>query len=240
MQTGIRAAAAVLLKKRHLAKPDRDHLQRWASDDYADDPIWDRLATASRVRDVLPRGAFYDELVGETLFMRQKAESAASGIDFDLRHNQRFHEWQVELAKKADDLADFYKWAEDYSGIATFFDRFLQPVTELQQLHRREAAIFRQRTRRFPRRTVRTSRQDKSVVYKKGGLRKINAFIDLANGFLTWAVSENPNYEAIGILTEIAFPEFERDPEFVRTSLRPTTTRGRKARSRRTLAGKKS
>lgn len=181
MQARIRAAVSVLLRKRHLAKADRDHLQRWLSDEYANDPIWDRLATAARVPDVLPYEVFYRDLIGETLFMRQKAESAASGIDFDLRHNQRFHEWQVELAKKADDLADFYKLAEDYSGIAMFFSRFLQPVTDLEQLHRREAAIFRQRTRRPPKPTVRISRQDKSGVHKKGGLRKINAFIDLAD-----------------------------------------------------------
>jgi hypothetical protein len=33
----------------------------------------------------------------------------------------RFHQWQLELANKADDLADYYKWAEEYSGIAMLF-----------------------------------------------------------------------------------------------------------------------
>jgi hypothetical protein len=78
--------------------------------------------------------SFYFDLVKECLYMRGRAESVASGIDFDLRHNQRLHQWQLELAKKADDLADYYKWAEEYSGIAMFFYRFLRPVGELEEL----------------------------------------------------------------------------------------------------------
>jgi hypothetical protein len=240
MRAAIKAVIEVLLKNRELTQLDRDHLQRWASDEYMRDPIWSQLAAAAHARGVLPGGVFYQDLIDETLYMRRKAESAASGIDFDLRHNQSLHQRQVELAKKADDLADFYKWAEGYSGVAMFFQRFLRPVNELEELHRREAALFRERTRRKPKQTVRISRQDRSQSRKVGGLRRINAFIDLANSYLTFAVSEKPNYEALAILTEIAFPDFERDPEFVRTSLRPTTASGRKAAARRTLAGKKS
>jgi hypothetical protein len=62
-----------------------------------------------------------------------------------------------------------------------FFYRFLRPVAELEDLHRREAALFRQRNR-TPKPGVRASRQDRSRGRK--GLRKINAFIDLANAHL--------------------------------------------------------
>jgi hypothetical protein len=51
---------------------------------------------------------------------------------------------------------------------------------------------------------------------------------------------EQPDYEAIALLTEIAFPDFDVDPEFVRTALRPTTTAARRNVTNRALARKKS
>jgi hypothetical protein len=48
-----------------------------------------------------------------------------------LRENQRQHQGLLDLAKKADDIADYYKWADGYSGIAMFFYRFLKPVAKL-------------------------------------------------------------------------------------------------------------
>jgi hypothetical protein len=237
MRTTLLAAITAVSKEKGLSNSDRAHLKRWASDDYPDNSIWQKLEGAARERNLLPMNSFYFGLVKECLYMRGRAESAASGIDFDFRHNQRFHQWQLELAKKADDLADYYKWAEEYSGIAMFFYRFLRPVSELEELHRREAALFRQRTSRPPKPGVRVSRQDRSRGRK--GLRKINAFIDLANAHLTFFCSEQPDYEAIALVTEIAFPEFEVDPEYVRKALRPSTVLGRRAVIR-PLASQKS
>jgi hypothetical protein len=234
MSTALIAAINAVLKEKGLSDADRAHLKRWASDDYRDNPIWQKL---SRERELLPMNSFYLDLVKETLYMRSRAESVASGIDFDLRHNQRLHQWQLELAEKAEDLADYYKWAEDHSGIAMFFYRFLRPVGELEELHRREAALFRQRTRRPPKPSVRVSRQDRSKGRK--GLRKVNTFIHLANDYLEYGFSGKPNHEAIALLTEIAFPNFFVDPEYVRKALRPSTVSGRKAAAR-ALAGKKS
>jgi hypothetical protein len=237
MRTPLLAAITAISKEKGLSDSDRAHLKRWASNNYPENSIWQKLESAARERSLLPMHSFYFGLVKEGLYMRGRAESAATGIDFDLRHNQRLHQWQLELAKKADDLADYYKWAEEYSGIAMFFYRFLRPVAELEDLHRREAALFRQRNR-TPKPGVRASRQDRSRGRK--GLRKINAFIDLANAHLTFFCSEQPDYEAIALLTEIAFPDFDVDPEFVRTALRPTTAAGRRKVRSRALAQKKS
>jgi hypothetical protein len=237
MRTTLLAAITAVSKEKDLSDSDRAHLKRWASDDYPDNSIWQKLEGAAHERSLLPMKSFYFGLVKECLYMRGRAESVASGIDFDLRHNQRLHQRQLELAKKADDLADYYKWAEKYSGIAMFFYRFLRPVSELEELHRREATLFRQRASRPPKPGVRVSRQDRSRGRK--GLRKINAFIDLANAHLTFFCSEQPDYEAIALLTEIAFQDFDVDPEFVRTALRPTTAASRKA-ANRALAGQKS
>jgi hypothetical protein len=230
MGTTLRAAVATALKKTNLSALDRAHLERWASDEYVDGPIWQRLATAAHERAIFPSNFFYAELIEECLYFRGRAESVASGIDFNLRHNERLHQWQLELAKKADDLADYYKWAAEYSGIAMFFYRFFRPVGELEELHRREAEVLRRCASHPPRPSVRVSRQDRSGARK--GLRKVNAFIDLANAHLTFRCSEKPDYDAIALLTEIAFPDFDADAEFVRKSLRPTTLAGRKSATR--------
>jgi hypothetical protein len=236
MNAAVTAAVAALLRKPNLTDGDRAHLERWASDEYAAAPTWRRLVNTGRERGIFPANSLYEDLVEESLYMRRRSESVACGIDFDLRENQRQHQRLLDLAKNAEEIADYYKWAEDYSGIAMFYYRFFRPVAELEEIHRREAELFRQRARRRPRPSVRVSRQDRSKGRK--GLRKINAFIDLANEYLTFGFSEKPDYEAIALLTEIAFPDFEVDPEYVRKALRPTTVAGREAA--RALATEKS
>jgi hypothetical protein len=238
MKSPLLVAITAVSKENGLSDADRAHLKRWASEDYRDNPIWQKLETAARARSILPMNSFYMDFVKESLYMRGRAESVASGINFDLRHNRRLHQWQLELAKKAEDLADYYKWAEDYSGIAMFFYRFLRPVGELEELHRREAALFRQRTRLPPKPGLRVSRQDRSKGRK--GLRKVNAFIDLANEYLKFGFSGKPDHEAIALLSEIAFPNFFVDSEYVRMALRPTTAVGRSEKAIRALAARKS
>ncbi len=237
MRPNLVAAITAVSKEKGLSGADRAHLKRWGSDDYPANPIWQKLESAARERNALPMNSFYVDLIKECLFMRGRAESVASGIDFNFRENQRRHRQLLDLAKKAEDLADYYKWAEEYSGVAMFFYRFLRPVRELEELHRREAEVLRQRASRPPSPGVRMSRQDRSKGRK--GLRKVNAFIDLANAHLTFCCYEKPDYEAIALLTEIAFPDFDVDPDYVRKSLRPTTVAGRKAAAR-ALARKKS
>jgi hypothetical protein len=237
MTESLGAALASLSKRRSFSYADRAHLNRWANDNYPDNPIWERFAAAACDRNMLPMDSLHEGLIEECLYMRRRAEGVASGIDLDFRENLRQHQRLLELAKKADEIADYYKWAKDYSGIAMFFSRFFRPVEELQELHRREAQLFRLRANRTPKTGVRVSRQDRSKGRK--GLRKINAFIHLANEYLRFGFFEAPDYNAIALLTEIAFPDFDIDPEYVRKALRPTTRAARKTASR-ALAPEKS
>jgi hypothetical protein len=132
----------------------------------------------------------------------------------------------LDLAKMAEDLAEYYKWAESYSGIANFFSRFWMPVSELEAFHRKEAEFLRRNAGRPPKPSVRISRQDRSKGRK--GLRKRNAFIDLANGCMQSSISAQPQYAAIALITKIAFPEYKDiDFEDVYQALRPTTRTGR-------------
>ncbi len=223
--------------KRRPINESRPRPSRWATDGYPDDPLWERLATDARARVMLPPNTIYLDIVREALLMRRHAESVGSGVDVELRKRQQQRERLLDLAKKADDLAEYYEWAAAYSGIANYFVRFLKPVSDLQELHRKEAELLRRRAGRQPKPAARVSRQDSSKGRK--GLRKINAFVDLADCFLRDWFSEKPDYEAVAVLTEIAFPGHDIDAEFVRKALRPTTTIGRK-RTSRALGPRKS
>jgi hypothetical protein len=175
---------------------------------------------------MLPLDGIYESIIEEALHFRVVAEHAGSGVDVVLEENRRNHQRHLDLAKKAEDLAEYYKWAESYSGIANFFSRFWKPVSELEAFHRKEAEFLRRRAGRPPKPSVRISRRDK---YKRReGLRKRIAFIDLANDFMQVWISAKPQHEAIALLTNIAFPEYPIVPEDVRETLRPTTVAGRK------------
>jgi len=228
MNSSFRKALA-RVAKRHKAKDDREYLKRWAADDYPDDPIWQKLEIAAREHGELawlPPDGIYESIIEDALDCRMVAEHAGSGIDVVLEHNRRHYQRHLDLAKKAEDLAEYYKWAETYSGIASFFSRFWMPVSELEAFHRKEAEFLRRRAGRPPKPSVRISRQDK--LKDRKGLRKRNAFIDLANGCMQSSISAQPQYAAIALLTEIAFPEYSGiGPSDVYQALRPTTRVGR-------------
>ena len=185
---------------------------------------------------MLPRGSTYLSIVKEALFMRQCAQRAQSGIDFDLRERQQYRQRDLDLAEKADDLADYFRWAAGFSGIADFFSRFFKPVGELEDFHRKEAEILRQRVGRPPKSSLRISRQDRSKGHT--GLRKISAFIDLADCFMRDWICDKPDHEAVAVLTNIAFPGYDLLADDVRKALRPTTREGRKRASRALTAQK--
>jgi len=112
----------------------------------------------------------------------------------------------------------------------------LKPVGDLELLHRKEAELLRQRAGRPPVSAARLSRQDRRG--RRRGLRKVFAFIDLAAAFIDGWIAEEPDHEAIAVLTEIAFSGYDIDVEDVRKALRPTTKSGRKRA--RALAAQKS
>src|SRR5271170_3801515 len=236
MKLTFRKTLAIVSRDRSLTVADKAHLRRWADVVYANDSSWERLSTAARARGLLPVNGIYESITREALFIRGHAESVRSGMDFELRERQQQHERHLALAQKAEDLADYYKWAQQHSGIAMFFRRFLNPVANLEALHRKEAELLRRRIGRPPTAAARVSRQDGRRNRK--GMRKVIAFIDLASSFIKDWISEKPDHIAIAVLTEIAFPGYYIGAEDVRKALEPTKRADRKAS--RALAPKKS
>jgi hypothetical protein len=236
MPNTFREALKIVSKDKELTDRDRAHLGRWAESDYPDNAIWKDLAAAARARGMLPPDTEYVSIIRETLFARRYAERVASGVDFELLERQQQRDRLLQLAKSADALAEYFEWAEAYSGIAMYFMRFLRPVSELRELHRTEALLLRQQAGEEPKPAARVSRQDRSKPRheSKGrkGLRKINAFIDLTNGLLSFWYFDKPDHEALALLTEIAFPGAQVSREDVRQALRPTTSAQRTNASR--------
>jgi hypothetical protein len=227
---------ATELNDRNITQADRAHLERWVNEGHRHDAIWRRLTVAAETRGMLPRGSTYLSIVKEALFMRQCAQRAQSGIDFDLRERQQYRQRHLDLAEKAEDLADYFRWAAGFSGIADFFSRFFKPVGELEDFHRKEVKILQQRAGRPPKSSLRISRQDRSKERK--GLRKMHAFIDLADRFIRDWICDTPDHEAVAVLTNIAFPGFDLVHDDVRKALRATTREGRKQASRALKAQK--
>jgi hypothetical protein len=221
---------ATELRDRNITRADRAHLERWASEGRRHDAIWRRLDVAAEARGMLSPGSTYLSIIKEALSIRQYAESAQSGINFVLRERQQYHQRHLDLAKNAEDLADYYRWAAGYSGIVAFFSRFFRPVDELEDFHRKEAEILRRRAGRPPTSSLRISRQDRSK--GRTGLRKINAFIDLADCFMRDWICDKPDHEALAALTNIALPGYDLVADDVRKASRPTTREGRKQASR--------
>jgi hypothetical protein len=236
MTRGFKAALVLVSRDPDLTLSDQAHLKRWEADGWPNDPLWERIAGAARAYGMLPNHSIHSTVIRESLLARRHAESVKHGYDPDLRERQKQQEYLLELATKADELAKYYEWAEAYSGIANFFSRFLMPVQELRDFHRKEAQLLRQRAGRKPKPIVRVSRQDRSK--NRRGLRKLNAFIHLMDYFLREEICGQPDHHAVAVLTDIAVPGYDVDAEYVRKALLPTTAAAR--RKSRALDDKKS
>jgi hypothetical protein len=88
MPLTFKQALTTVSEDSQLTKADRDHLKRWAREGNSYDDIWRRLAASGERYGMLPRKSMYESIVREALFMRAVAESAQSGIDFNLRERQ--------------------------------------------------------------------------------------------------------------------------------------------------------
>ena len=232
MKRKFKAALALVSLDPDLTDSDRAHLKRWGS--WPDDPLWERIASRARAYGMLPHHSTHSTVIRELLLARRYAESVKHGDDPDLRERQRQHEYLLELANKADELAKYYEWAAAYSGIANFFWRFLMPVEDLRDFHRKEAQLLRQRAGRKPKPVVRVSRQDRSK--NRRGLRKLNTFIHLMDYYIREEICGQPDHHAVAVLTDIAIPGYDVDAEYVRKALLPTAA----TRQSRALKAKKS
>jgi hypothetical protein len=196
-----------------LDAADRAFLSRWV-EDCANDPIWEEIVADAREYDAEPHNAIHSTLIVRALQARRYAERVRAGYDPILRERQKERARLLELAEKSDDLARYYQEIEKYSGIAGFFQRFLewsvQPeheavprtespslrVQQLRGLHEREAQLLRQRAKREPKPTTFISRKKRK--------RHIMAFIHMMSVAIDETCGKQHRH-AVAILTNVAF-----------------------------------
>jgi hypothetical protein len=230
---------------RNLRSTDRPFLKLWAES--ADDPIWANVIADARAQDYgydgWPTKKLYSELIWYALDARRIAESVKGGFDPVLEHEKAQRDFLLALAKKAEDLAQYFEETEKYSGIANFFHENLKlPVTaeqeavyrvepsrlrvqQLQTLHKQVAQLLRQRASREP--------KGQTFVSREKGKREITAFIHSMTTYMN-DFSGKPQHPAVATLTNIAF-DVGIDGNDVRKALEPST-RNARALKRKTRA----
>jgi hypothetical protein len=201
-----------------LDASERTYLRRWAT--YcADNPIWDEVINDARALNLHPNDSLYSTVIWYALHVRRLAEGMKFGDDPYLQERRAWRAKRLELAQKAEDLARYYQEAENFSGVAMFWQRFLKPVQQLRELHEREAQLLRQRAGREPQPMIQISRQDRGKGAAKG-LRQVRAFIELMTLFMKDEICGKEHRYAVALLTDVAFPGHDVDTEYVRETLR--------------------
>jgi hypothetical protein len=159
-----------------LTSTERAFLERWTVD-CSDEPIWAEIVADARALGCWPSSTLDSQLISYALEAKRVATRVKSGVDPVFLEEQQRRAKLLELADKADDLARYFKDIEKYSGIAMFFQsnlklpvmpeqeavRRVEPgllrVRQLQELHRDEARLLRQRAEREPKRHTFVSRR---------------------------------------------------------------------------------
>ncbi len=217
-----------------LTSWERVLLERWKAE-CADDPIWTRIVAGARALGCWPTANLDLQLIWYVLEAKGIATSVKTGVDLIFLEEQQSRAKLLELADKADDLAQYFKDIEKYPGIAMFFQLNLKlPVTpeqeavyrveeghlrvrQLQALHRDEARLLRQRAGREPKQRTFVSREKRN--------REVNAFIHSMTVYMKDFCGQ-PHRPAVAMLTNIAFRR-AIDSNDVHKALEASTRRAR-------------
>jgi hypothetical protein len=175
---------------------DKLHLTKWLKSEAADDYV-----PAEIVADPITRR----DIIAYALHGRQIAEAAGRGHDPIRRDYQNQREQLLSLSKKSEELAAYFMSVEQYSGIASFYQRFFLPARSLWMFHDYEAKLLRQRFSREPGPTTFISRQTGGAK-KRARSRMYNAFIV----FMVMRMIDEfnkPHCRVVATLTKMVFPE---------------------------------
>jgi hypothetical protein len=248
--------AALMAALKNTRFDDLAFVKRWI--DQADDPVIEGLGVAIAERGDIGRDleVIYRVVIAAMRQARQTAEEVKTGRDPTVDASEKDRAKALELAKKADDLATFFR----DSGVSGKLDlaSLLLPVfgkpnlasllgpraelavvfgqdgmmslQQLAKLHEREASLLRRfASKEAPRTRTRISRQ------RRG--REQVAFMHLAVRDMR-ELCGAPQYDAVAVIANIAFPNTIVTAENVRAACRPTTRSGRRLKATGTLNSK--
>jgi hypothetical protein len=223
-----------------LQKLDRDFLQAWIHNHYADDAIWEKLvAKARRFQGSHTFNHLY--LIWYALRARRLADETRFGDDPLQRERENRRDELLALADAAGALTQFWRKAEGKSAVfAVGFPPFPIPferMLQLQKLNEGQAQLLFLRAGEPPPPTVRNSRQKRSKKHDRS--RECAAFMYSMVGHMR-EICGKPFYHAVATLTEIAFPEAEISIDDVRRVAKQATTRSGRRHKTGALNLKKS
>jgi hypothetical protein len=224
MSSTFKAALANYLKSKHLVAADRAHLERWASDDWINDPIWEKITLDARKRDSGDPEAVPIKIMFFAIQARQTAEAVKGGEDPVRSGMQERRAKLLALADKAQGLADYYGRGHPFE-VQEFYEKHMMPLTTMKDLMQREADFLRLRAGEEPEPTTRVSRQKRGQ--KRAHSREYVAFMYAMVGLMR-EMCGKPHYAAVAHMTNIAYPDAVVDIDDVRSAVKPTTRRGRR------------
>ena len=233
-----------------LSEADRAHLKRWLKE--VRDPVWEQLAADTRRYGKLPavvEGHPYSIFIGSALRVRQFAESQNDSPVVQRKLKQQ-HEQQersdlLALAEKIDDVvrhrqscrkAQHPQRVPSPTGPLPDLPQEAEAKRSLEWL-RREAHRIRQVAEKvsagepnwdwgpIP---VRVSRQSGGKG-KRNQSRKLGVFMQKMVNCM-YQLCGKPQYHAVSMITNIAFPDANVVAEDVRSACRPTTRTARRKR----------
>lgn len=231
---------------------DRAHIKRWL--DEVDDPVWEKIASDIRLYGELPTSLVegpYSSFIGSALRARVSAEKADSPSMQKDRNQRREHQERVDCFEYAliiEDVARLYpkfRLRLDLSGPPDPDNEQSRSIEELEALNSLEwlarkamqlrhlaegstndESKFESDNWAAP---VRVSRQSYGKK-QRGRSRQVGVFIQEMVNCLYRSCGK-PRYQAVAIMTNIAFPGANVDPEDVRSVCRPTTRVGRRRKT---------
>jgi hypothetical protein len=225
MSTALQKVLSKVRLDPELGPADHEHLTRWTSN--GDDLPWKKIEADAKAFGIIPSGSARETVIRYSLMTRRIAEDAGRAKDPILQERKQQRDLLLTLAENADALAKYFTDVEKFSGIAMFFARFLRPVAELQDFHRKEAALLRQRAGKEPTPTTFISRQRGGK--KRLNSRKYNAFMYLMAEQMT-EICGKPHYSAVSDITNIAFLKAAVTADDVRNACRAPRRRSRSTR----------
>lgn len=223
MASTFKATLANYLTSEHLVAADRTHLERWASDDWINDPVWEKITLDARKRDLGDPEAVPFKIMWFAIQARRTAEAVKTGDDPIRSGMQERRANLLALADKAQGLADYYGRGHPFE-VQEFYEQHMMPLTTMKDLMQREADFLRLRAGEEPEPTTRISRQKRGKISARS--REFVAFIHMMVGLMR-EMCGKPNYFAVSQMANIAFPGAKLDLEDVRSAMRPTTRKDR-------------
>ena len=238
------SALRYYLQQHKLSERDRAHLKRWLNE--VDDPVWGKIAADARAYGELgpvvegPYSIFISSALRARDFAESQTDTPAVKRKREQQREQQERSDLLALAEKMEDVVRHYQACrrvhpqQQVPSPKGPLTEELVAKLSLDWLER-EAPRLRQLAEKVSARDptwdwgpipVHVSRQSGGKG-KRNQSRKLGVFMQQMVNCMNQLCGK-PRYDAVAMMTNIAFPDADVDEENVRSACRPTTRAGRR------------